>query len=1085
MARTNRPDEAYHIPTLNVWFAASAFVLLITSVWMVWADYNREWKQTQRDFRDMERARLHIEEQQKVAETSEEDLAKLQAAVQKTQQELLGKKAELDAQLKKVDALEQDIYYTAKQNYQFALAALGDMRYKVDEKRAHYGDDSPLVKAAMKQFTCEEYRIEGGASAPQGCAALPNGKSLRALFLDTEDELLAAKAGLDSLKAAQKAAETALTAAKGEVTKVQKRLATIKEGFFNDNFRDAPLLDFLVPSLKIRQAVISEIRDDYNFATVQKEDRCMTCHQGVDQPVWVVQAESGRFSDTATRKALEADVIAALRSYVATSAPVDEREGIAEEIETFVDDAAVTWDAWFDENLDTETHLPAFRTAAAEPLEALRLRTQTYKAHPNLDLYMTSASPHPMGKIGCTVCHEGRGHATEFNRVFHTPKNPEQEAQWHDDYGWHEPHYWDYPQLPADRVTASCAKCHDAEIKLTGGDAYVEGRRLVERVGCYGCHRIEGMDDLRRAGPSLVRLPHKVDREFSYSWIWDPKHFRPSSRMPRFFDQTNNSLPKFKNRNQQEVRGILSYLYANSEGYEMVEPPRLTANLDRGKQVFREVGCLGCHGLESDGLTAENHGPDLSGIGSKLSNKWLYNWIRNPRRYFSKTHMPSLRLTDQEAVDVSAYLTSLKKEGWKPIATPDRDVALQEALLRQSLSTSMRRAEINKLLTSLSPDEREVLLGEKSIAKYGCFGCHDIKGFENAGPIGTELSLWGDKFITQLDFGLISHHGPDREVDYSHIAWATNKLKNPRFWDRGKEATKPFKDLLKMPNFGFTEQEIHSVVTFLMSRRKQYVDHANRPAETPEYVATQMGRRIVRNYNCHGCHYFDSKGGGFAQYWSVNSAGQAEFGSGKIKPDFSYLEHVPGPVRGHVPPVLLDQGNKTKPEWLFGFLLEPTPLRPQLKMRMPTFQLTDEETNKLIQMFAGIEGHSVGDHSSYQPDPQLAVIGQELFNRGKCTRCHMFTDTDPNTVPEGVVAPNLKLTAHRLQRSWTPRWLEDPQSIMPGANMPNYFDMESNFTALDMDGSLLDGDLKKGMQAIGDYLIISGQTYRGAARAQR
>jgi cbb3-type cytochrome oxidase cytochrome c subunit len=200
---------------------------------------------------------------------------------------------------------------------------------------------------------------------------------------------------------------------------------------------------------------------------------------------------------------------------------------------------------------------------------------------------------------------------------------------------------------------------------------------------------------------------------------------------------------------------------------------------------------------------------------------------------------------------------------------------------------------------------------------------------------------------------------------------------------------------------------------------------------------------------------------------------------------FDFTEHIPGPVRGHAPPVLLDQGNKTRPEWLFGFLQEPVRLRPQLKMRMPSFQFSDDENNKLLKMFAGLEKHGIGEQSSYEPSPQLAVIGQELFERGKCSRCHAFSDVDPTVAPEGVVAPNLKLAAARLQPGWIPRWLKDPQSIMPGANMPNYFDFESKFTALDVEGKLLHGDLDKGMDALTDYLMMSGKSYKGAQTAAK
>ena len=164
-----------------------------------------------------------------------------------------------------------------------------------------------------------------------------------------------------------------------------------------------------------------------------------------------------------------------------------------------------------------------------------------------------------------------------------------------------------------------------------------------------------------------------------------------------------------------------------------------------------------------------------------------------------------------------------------------------------------------------------------------------------------------------------------------------------------------------------------------------------------------------------------------------------------------------------------------------------TMLRPQLAMRMPSFNFSDEEANTILKYFAGKEGHLLGEESSFEPDPQLAVLGQELFNRGKCTQCHAFTDRDlpKASTPVNVVAPNLKLGTERLQPEWIVRWMKDPQSIMPGANMPNFFDYESKFTALDMDGSLLNGDLDKGARALRDYLLIAGQTYRGPTTASR
>ena len=43
-------------------------------------------------------------------------------------------------------------------------------------------------------------------------------------------------------------------------------------------------------------------------------------------------------------------------------------------------------------------------------------------------------------------------------------------------------------------------------------------------------------------------------------------------------------------------------------------------------------------------------------------------------------------------------------------------------------------------------------VARRSISRYGCFGCHDIPGYETAKPIGTPLASWGRKDPSQLAF---------------------------------------------------------------------------------------------------------------------------------------------------------------------------------------------------------------------------------------------------------------------------------------------------------------------------------------------
>src|SRR4029079_781079 len=53
------------------------------------------------------------------------------------------------------------------------------------------------------------------------------------------------------------------------------------------------------------------------------------------------------------------------------------------------------------------------------PLTVRRGLPHPFTTHPKLDLFVGSLSQHPMGKFGCTVCHQGQGSATSFDWASH------------------------------------------------------------------------------------------------------------------------------------------------------------------------------------------------------------------------------------------------------------------------------------------------------------------------------------------------------------------------------------------------------------------------------------------------------------------------------------------------------------------------------------------------------------------------------------------------------------------------------------------------------------------------------------------
>src|SRR5262249_52657802 len=104
-------------------------------------------------------------------------------------------------------------------------------------------------------------------------------------------------------------------------------------------------------------------------------------------------------------------------------------------------------------------------------------------AHPDLELYISADSPHPMNKMGCTVCHEGNGEETDFVLAGHMPASKEQREEWEEKYYTRTAglvpeidfetaeHHWTRPMHPRKLAQAGCTKCHSqvADIAMYAG----------------------------------------------------------------------------------------------------------------------------------------------------------------------------------------------------------------------------------------------------------------------------------------------------------------------------------------------------------------------------------------------------------------------------------------------------------------------------------------------------------------------------------------------------------------------------------------------------------------------------------------
>ena len=637
---------------------------------------------------------------------------------------------------------------------------------------------------------------------------------------------------------------------------------------------------------------------------------------------------------------------------------------------------------------------------------------QPYKTHPDLDLYLTSKSPHPEDAFGCTSCHSGRSRGTSFISSAHTPNSPEQKKEWKEKYDWKPVKHWLQPMLPTRYTQASCFKCHQNTSDLAGGEKINLGLTLIDKSGCNGCHVSGNWKETGKSGPDLRKLHEKSHPDWVSKWIKNPRSFRYNTRMPHIFEQANQEKPNIAKRNITEIASITHYLFKDKEVRKSNNPSKYLGDPSNGELLFSAVGCMGCHVKEQDPSNApfpvtykeltKLQGPNLIGMGSKASPEWIFNWLKKPHAYMPSTRMPDLRLSDEEAKDITAYLYDNKNYDFDQLDVPLADDEVLDELTLDWLMKMNPEKYAKEKASKMSKSDKMSFIGEKSIRHYGCYGCHNIDGFMDAKPIGVEITYEGSKPVDKFDFGLF------HDIDHTIHDWIENKLRTPRIYDRGKES-EPL-DLLRMPNFHFTEEEIEAVTMAVLSFN---TDKVGEPLlahkKVPDY--NKEGHRLVKKYNCQGCHLIENRGG-------------------------QLVEHIGAPEYG--PPNLHSQGRKTNPNWLIKFFNNPMTIRPNLQVRMPSFhQISDEEWDTIIKYFQNIDNEDTGYRLPHQfaSSSSKYKAGEKIHELGACNNCH-FYGTEFPTQTASTWAPNLALTKERLNPEWLIDWLRAPQEIMPGTKMP-------------------------------------------------
>lgn len=569
---------------------------------------------------------------------------------------------------------------------------------------------------------------------------------------------------------------------------------------------------------------------------------------------------------------------------------------------------------------------------------------EPFTTHPGRTIFLDR---HPSERMGCTVCHAGQGRATSSVSKAHGRVE-----------------FWDTPLLDREHTSATCLKCHKNNLEaLSGAAPLATGMELVRRYACYGCHVVPGFEALPRPGPPLGKVGEKISYSYLVKWIKSPRSIVADARMPDF------------ELTDAEAHNVADFLFSLTQRarFDVPAPQPDVRLVDAGKRLFNASRCSICHRVEDKGGANKLvYAPDLSIEGSKIQSiAWIADRIGDPGRYFADTVMPRFRFTAEERTHIASY-----------IAGELVDIDLEE----------------HKVRSPQPIDPSSVEKGKALVGRFGCFGCHEIPGFEKEGKLGADLSKAGAKPLERFDFSGLS-------IDHSRTAWFQTKLQTPR----------AFRGDLRMPNYHLNEGEVAAVTTFLLGLTGEEL-----PAEfvvrTPpsDFVPAGPAGKLIQDLKCLTCHSIRGRGGKFA-------------------PDLSF------------------EGGAVERGWVQQFLKAPDLIRPLLE-QMPVFHLTDQEASTLADYITMTLTDPRIPDSGPAAEPALVAAGRALYEQSGCRACHQLGDGG------GAVGPNLTAIGSRLTAGYLLARTREARSFRPAIVEPHYAFTEDQANAVAAFLKTLDGN---------------------------
>ena len=900
MADKKSVGHAYNIDFLNVVFAASSLFLFVTVVWMVWDDFDREWKDYQRRFVALESEVTQLNllaAREGVDEQRLEELRSGRAAAEQVLASSQRQVDELDDQLAEIEA---DLYL-ANQDYNFQKADYDVARYAFEEHLTEHPEDAAEERPAIDAMY--DRWIELGLEVETLTAQRDAVRAQRSEFTSGVSD-----------------ADAAIGEMTAETTRLEERVAVLEVDLINDYLLNAPLLDFMAPSLTVQQTITENVVDDVNFVRVRKLDRCTTCHLAIDREGYEAYPQPFR-----THPNPDTYVGSASPHTLATTGCTVCHEGMGQSIGFVHSSHTPTGEeqthAWEDRYGWEEPHLWDYPMLPTNMTEA-----SCGKCHQET-VYVPEAATLNMAyglyeRAGCYACHKTVGFedlrrpGPNLTKI-RSKLTPDWVSTWIRDPRAVKESTW-MPRVWYNSNTSSPedAKRNEAEIDAAvaylfansedhefavsappGGNAE-RGEALVSAVGCLACHIAEGQTRLeagprRTFGQPLQNIGNKTSYEWLFDWVRDPKHFSSDTYMPdlRLTDQEvadvatylvgltgpagRTAEATYDDAYLEEVLfDYVSSILPTAEARALVDDMSVDEQrLDLGQRVIGRYGCYSCHEIAGFGDT-QPIGIELSEEGSKLLPRLDFAFVHDIPH--TKVEWFKQKMRDPRAFDRSRVLQPLEE-----LRMPDFGISDEEATLF-AIAISSFQSNVQPLAAHVPRSARHDALqaGRNLVRRRNCIGCHEIEA-----DGGDYVALLDDPSLAPP---LLTPEGAKVKPEWLYAFF------------QAPIPIRPWLDV-RMPTFGLDDGHWNTVLEYFAA-----ISETVGPFRTDDPVTVAQlpaeGRELFELLRCQQCHVLDTI--------------PADQPTDNLAPDLRMASE------------------RLQPEWILEWLREPLAIQPGTRMPM-------------------------------------------------------------------------------------------------------------------------------------------------------